>query len=308
MTKETESGYQMIYQKRLLNGPLMASCSYVLRLFLSMLLLLICSWEYAHAQQDMNIKYQGDFGMELGSSSYFGDLNPEARFRGQRYNAGLIYSYFLNDYISASAMLHYGQLGYADSLNSNPYWKQRNLSFQTSIWDFSLGLDYDFLKIIPGSTTNRWTPFLSTGLGIMHFNPFTYLNGRKYYLQPLGTEGQGSPQYPNRHKYPLWTMELPVGFGIKYNINRSFNVSVQGTYHFTGTDYLDDVSTTYAGSTAFPGNASVANQLQDRSHLPGGATMGVAGRQRGNAANKDQFLYLDLRVTFLISNYRCPSL
>lgn len=275
------------------------------------LLLLGALWRNAHAQGDMNIKYSAELGMELGSSAYFGDLNPNARLKGQRFNVGLVYNYFINNYINVFAQLHYGQIGFADSLNSNPYWKQRNLSFQTALWDFSTGFDFDFLKFLPGSEDYRWTPFLSTGVGMLHFNPFTYLKGRKYFLEPLGTEGQGSPQYPQRHKYPLWTVELPVGFGIKYNINRSFNLAVQGIYHFTGTDYLDDVSTTYAGAAAFPGNnpvnPSVAYQLQDRSQLPAGAKMGIAGRQRGNAANKDQFLYLDIRITFLISNYRCPS-
>lgn len=275
------------------------------------LLLLGTQLRDAHAQADMNIKYNGEFGLEFGSSNYFGDLNPNGRLNGQRFNVGLVYNYFINNYISVYAHVHYGQIGYADSLNSNPYWKERNLSFQSELWGFSTGFDFDFLKFLPGSEDYRWTPFLSTGIGMLHFNPFTYLDGRKYYLEPLGTEGQGSPRYPNRQKYHLWTVELPVGFGIKYNINKSFNLAIQGSYHFTGTDYLDDVSTTYAGAAAFPGNnslnPSVAYQLQDRSQLPAGTKMGIAGRQRGNTANKDQFLYLDIRLTFLISNYRCPS-
>ena len=35
-------------------------------------------------------------------------------------------------------------------------------------------------------------------------------------------------------------------------MNPSMNVGFEVTYRFTTTDYLDDVSTTYAGSATFP--------------------------------------------------------
>jgi hypothetical protein len=55
---------------------------------------------------------------------------------------------------------------------------------------------------------------------------------------------------------------VPFTFGAKYSINENMNVFAEIGYRFTNTDYLDDVSTTYAGPDAFPpdpnGNPSVA--------------------------------------------------
>ena len=45
---------------------------------------------------------------------------------------------------------------------------------------------------------------------------------------------------------------FPLTVGVKYAINSDLNVFGEIGYRFTNTDYLDDVSTTYAGPEAFP--------------------------------------------------------
>lgn len=58
--------------------------------------------------------------------------------------------------------------------------------------------------------------------------------------------------------------------GVKYNLGRNVNLGFEVVHRFTSTDYLDDVSTTYAGVTAFPqktpGVNTPAYLLQDRSY------------------------------------------
>ncbi len=267
---------------------------------------------HAEAQRslfDINKVYVGEVGIGLGGANYYGDLNTNSSFEAVKASAGLFFRYFITSHFGASFHVRYAQLGYSDVYNQNTYAHRRNLSFNTEILEFSLQGDFNFFRFEPGSETYRITPYLSLGFGAFHFNPYAYYEGQKYDLQPLGTEGQGSAAYPDRHKYSLWALELPVELGIKYNLSSSWNLQLAASYHFTGTDYLDDVSTTYAGQAAFHSKGTklqqIAAALQDRSGVYG-EPIGIKNRQRGNSRNKDQFIMMQLSISYLFTQYRCP--
>lgn len=262
--------------------------------------------------QNHNQTYVGELGVEAGGAQYFGDLNPSGSWNTLKPAAGIFYRYFINTYFGVSAHLHFAQLGYSDVYNSNTFQQLRNLSFNTNIWDFSLQGDFNFFRFEPGSRSYRFTPYLTAGIGVFHFDPYAYYQDRKYYLQPLGTEGQGSAQYPGRKPYNLWSFDIPFGMGVKYNLNRNWNIALSATYHLTGTDYLDDVSTTYAGPEVFlpggsnNGKSNIAYILQDRSFVYGNR-IGQKGRERGNSRDKDKFLYVEISLSYLFTTYHCPE-
>jgi hypothetical protein len=89
------------------------------------------------------------------------------------------------------------------------------------------------------------------------------------------------------------------------------NISFEAVYNFTTTDYLDDVSKTYAGIANFPtlpnGDPSVAALLQDRSYETGSPPIGIQGRQRGYSNQNDSYIYFEIMFSFNISSYRCPT-
>jgi hypothetical protein len=95
--------------------------------------------------------------------------------------------------------------------------------------------------------------------------------------------------------------------GIKYNISEKMNFSIEVAHRFTGTDYLDDVSTTYIGASRFaPGSTALI--LQDRSiELDPDNPLGIEGRQRGWSKQRDQYIIAEIGITYNISTYRCPS-
>lgn len=260
--------------------------------------------------RDYSAGYIGEIGVEGGVAQYFGDLNTHSSFRSLKPTAGVFYRYFFTEYFGASAHVHFAQVGFSDYYNRNDYQHTRNLSFDSNLWDISLQGDMNFFRFEPGSLSYRFTPFFTLGIGALHFNPYTYYQDKKYYLQPLGTEGQGSPLYPDRKPYALWTFEIPLGVGAKYNLNRSWNVAVSATYHFTGSDYIDDVSTTYAGPGAFPpgvnGKQTIASVLQDRSGVYG-TPIGIQGRQRGNSRDRDQYIGIEISLSYLLDGYHCPE-
>ena len=266
----------------------------------------------ANAQYESYV-HQGEFGAAIGLGHYFGDLNTSAALNRPKFSGGLFFIKQFNNYVGVKLGADYAFLAYSDVYSKNDVQKRRNLSFNTNVWEASLSGYFNFFKFLPGVEGYNYTPYVSLGVGVFSYDPYAYLNGTKYFLRSLGTEGQGSAQYPGRKQYSSMGVCYPLTVGYKYCINENINVFGELTYRFTNTDYLDDVSTTYAGADAFPGipqpDGSIAPSpayfLQDRSYETG-TPIGSKDRQRGNSLQKDAYATLHFGVSFNLSSYKCP--
>lgn len=252
-------------------------------------------------------KQEGEFGVGVGLGHYFGDLNTNAALNRPKFSGGIYFVKQFNNYIGLKVAANYAFLGYSDQYSKNATQFARNLSFNTSLWEFSVAGQFNFFKFIPGVQGYNYTPYISLGAGVFSYDPYAYLNGKKYFLRPLGTEGQGSTAYPNRKPYSSMAVCIPLAVGFKYSLTDKVNLFGEVGYRFTTTDYLDDVSTTYAGKDAFPplpdGTPSPAYLLQDRSTNG----MGIKDRQRGNSTQNDAYVLFHVGVSFNISSYKCPT-
>ena len=257
-------------------------------------------------------KNDGEFGIGVGVGHYFGDLNTDASINHPKFSAGVFFIKQFNNYIGLRIAGDYTFLGYSDIYSKNPTQIRRNLSFNTNVWEFSLSGYFNFFRFIPGVQGYKFTPYLSLGAGVFSYDPYAYLDGTKYYLRQLGTEGQNVDS--TKKQYSTMAVCIPFGVGIKYSINQNINVFAEVGYRFTTTDYLDDVSTTYAGASAFilthqDGTQEVENPayyLQDRSYETG-EPIGIKGRQRGNSSQKDAYAIFHVGISFNLSSYRCPT-
>jgi hypothetical protein len=262
----------------------------------------------ANAQLLNSFVHQGELGLSLGAAHYFGDLNPNSAINRPKMAAGAFFQKQLSNYIGIRLSGDFSMLGYADKYSSNPVQVARNLSFNDNIWELSVSGIFNFFEFRPGFDGYEFTPYLGLGVGVFSYDPYAYLNGVKYYLRPLGTEGQGSPLYPNLHPYGPVAMSVPFTVGMKYALNEHMNVFAEVTYRFTSTDYIDDVSGNYAPD-AFPtlpdGSPSPAFLLQDRSYELG-PSVGIKGRQRGNGPQKDAFASFKIGISFNLQTYHCP--
>jgi hypothetical protein len=257
------------------------------------------------------IVQEGEFGIGIGAAHYFGDLNTRARLNRPKIAAGIFFRKNFGNYIAARIVANYAQLGYSDIYNThNEFMLRRNLSFNTNVWELSLRGDFNFFRFLPGDPEFNFTPYVSLGIGVFSYDPYAYLQGQKYFLRPLGTEGQGSSLYPDRKPYSSMAICFPVGVGIKYAFNERFNIGLEITHRFTTTDYLDDVSKTYVDPAVFPplpdGSPSPGALLSDRSYELG-TPIGIKGRQRGVETNKDQFITAMIYFSFNLQSYKCPS-
>lgn len=265
---------------------------------------------FLQAQLYDSYKKDGEFGLAVGAGHYFGDLNTRAAIKRPKFSGGIFFIKQFNNYVGLKVEADYARLGFSDIYARNETQVRRNLSFNSNVWEISASGYFNFFKFIPGIAGFNYTPYLSLGLGVFSFDPYAYLNDTKYYLRPLNTEGQGTAVYPERKQYSTMALCIPVTVGYKVSLNDRVNIFGEVGYRFTNTDYLDDVSSTYAGPEAFPaqpdGSPSTAFLLQDRSYETG-TSIGVKGRQRGNSLQKDAYVLAHLGISWNLSSYRCPK-
>jgi len=269
----------------------------------------VCSIQMLKAQLYQSFVHEGEVGVSIGLGHYFGDLNTNASISHPKFAAGAFYRKQFGNYIGMKIAGNYTFLGYSDAYSNNTVQQQRNLSFNTNVWELSLSGDFNFFKFYPGFPEYSFTPYVSLGVGVFSFDPYAYLAGQKYFLRQLGTEGQGSSLYPNLKPYSNVAMCIPISIGVKYALNERMNLFAEVSYRFTNTKYLDDVSGTYApdafSTVDANGNPSAWYLLQDRSYETG-ALIGVKGRQRGNGQN-DSYATLQFGLSFNLQSYRCPK-
>ncbi len=227
-----------------------------------------------------------------GFSNYQGDLQSK-RFTLNQANAafGVGVLYQLSDNLNARANITFGKIGAADKYN--PKNVARNLSFSSPITDVHLGLDYCFFNLYE----KGFTPYIFAGISYFHFNPSAIDSiGRKVYLQPLSTEGEGF--YPGRKIYNLNQFAIPFGGGVKWALNENIAIAFEIGLRKTFTDYLDDVSTNYINQ-----NILLANRGQEAVNLAyrgGELKTGLGyppdGTQRGSAKSKDWYYFSGLTL------------
>lgn len=240
-----------------------------------------------------------ELGVSIGVSSYFGDLNPDYNLLHARPALGIFYKNHLHPYISVRAALNYTQLGFDDQWSKNEFQQIRNLSFETPLIEFSALAEFNFFYFSTGQQGKRFTPYLLLGVAGFYYNPYTYLDGKKYYLQPIGTEGQKKNEYKDR-AYSKFSLAIPAGVGIKYWIRPGLNLSVDLLHRFTFTDYLDDVSQTYVD---FSNGNSRDRRLAD----PSENKIGYAGKKRGDSASFDEYLMFQVSISLQFKTYKCPK-
>jgi hypothetical protein len=262
------------------------------------------------AQEDAIVQ-EGEIGLSVGSSQYFGDLNPNPRFNTPNVAASAFVRKNLGGYVARRVAGTYTFLAYSDRYNTdNEFMYRRNLSFNTNVWEGTIQGDFNFFKYLPGSEHHRFTPYITFGIGVFSYNPYTYYQGQKVYLRPLGTEGQGSAAYPDRKPYGSMAVCFPLGVGVKYSVSRMINIGFEVLYRFTTTDYIDDVSKTYAPNAQpqyLPnGQPTLWYALEDRSYETG-EPIGIQGRQRGYSNQNDSYLTAQFTVSFNLFSYKCPS-
>ncbi|MFQ3575491.1 MAG: DUF6089 family protein, partial [Cytophagales bacterium] len=190
----------------------------------------------------------------LGTGTYFGDLceKMECAILRPQLNVGINYR-FDRRWLFRGEMYYVRLAGRDKGRNDD-----RNLSFVSNNFEWSVGAVYDLIKFEPlFFRRTDVTPYLHAGLGMLWFNPRARLEGKSYNLRRVQTEGV---------KYNNITAVIPFGFGARFKLTDHMDICGEVGYRFTFTDYMDDVSTKYVIKPAENiQEATLQQKLSDRS-------------------------------------------
>lgn len=239
-----------------------------------------------------------ELGITGGLTYYIGDLNTK-----HYYNAkpaiGLVYRYNFNERYAFRLQGLYSRLEAFDSDSPDPNAQYRNLSFTTSLIEVAGLLEINFFPYRAGKEKKSWTPFIFLGAAYFRVNPQADLNGVRFDLAPLGTEGQGTSAGANE-PYALDNLAYPFGAGLKFNLKR-VDIQLEWGLRKTKTDYIDDVSGSYVDNALLEfENGDLSAALADRTGADRSNGDPNAGRARGDGKTTDWYQYTGLSITILL--------
>ncbi len=263
----------------------------------ALLLFLITFIFTAQAQNFLSWQFKDRYfsvSAGTGTATYFGELNYNNTIADRLSALSLGIEARLLSKLGARIEANYFTLRGSDNkAPDSTFQRQRNLSFQSRNLQLQL-LGIYYLKRYQGDYHSRWIsdPYLFSGVGYMFYNPTADLGGETFSLREALTEGE---------PYKKWAVTIPVGVGWKFKVNEFSNLIAEVSYHFSFTDYLDDVSNTYA--TEFPN--STAELLSDRKDEIGVVNAEfydqiVPGSMRGDPSKNDNFLLINLKLELFI--------
>ncbi len=154
------------------------------------------------------LSQQGSFGLKGGGSMYFGDIKDQQAVP----YSGVSLDLWIREQFGAALSGSFTQL----KGETDVYYFENELFFISGL-----------LKLRPlGKTTV--SPYLQGGIEYIHINPTNKIQ------EPL----------PNNANmvYKKDRIGAPVGGGLSFFVTEKISLDLEGMYHFTFTDYLDDVS------------------------------------------------------------------
>lgn len=237
-----------------------------------------------------------ELGLMAGGAGYMGDLNQNNPLQISGFSGGAYVKRNFNQYLGVRLNYTYGQIQAKDSDSNNAQFRERNLQFKTSLNEFSGIIDFNFFNFNIGGGTRQFTPYLFTGAGFVVFKPTVKVDGEKYRLDRLATEGQ-------ENGYSNVALTIPYGLGLRYNYKDTWSVFTEIGYRTPFTDYIDDVSGRYPDSPVIRGNGQNQVNLSD----PSVNQIGYPGTQRGDFRKRDTYLFVSVGISFTFVSSKCYS-
>ncbi len=171
------------------------------------------------------LEYALELGGMAGGCFYMGDANLNTFYKGTNLGGGLLARWNINPRMSLKFDVAYGgisgdasNLSYKFPENPEQEWKFDNsvvdvgAQYELSFWGYGQGGGY--------KGNRRLTPYIQFGLGAT-----------------VGSD--------------VFTMNIPVGFGVKYKFKERWNVGLDWTMHFSLSDKLDGISDPYNIKSGF---------------------------------------------------------
>jgi len=174
----------------------------------------------------------------VGPTQYFGELYSFWKYQEgvqPDWNANLAFSYTFGTNLRAKGNFSYikmsGQDPPADPRSNR---EPRDLHFRATNWEVNGTIEYYFKPVkVNNITRELWNFYIFAGLGMSTNNPETRLRDEWVDLRPYQLEN---------NPYEKYIVVIPTGAGFKYKLNVYMDLTLEASYRWTFTDYMDDIS------------------------------------------------------------------
>lgn len=265
-----------------------------------------------HSEAQRSSKYyRFDYGGYLGISNYLGDIGGnekdgrdnapwDMKLNQTRWALGTFGRYKINDYFSVQSSLNYLRIQCDDKLSENRGRRGRNLNFRNDIFSLSARGEIYIYNVPDVSRTGRsridFKSFAFVGITGFYHNPKTIYNGEWVGLRELKTEGQSKP-------YSRFNVGIPLGLGFYFTENRKYRFGFEMSWTVTFTDYLDDISTTFADPNSLNSQTAIdlsnrRDELGNSSSIPD-SDYYAPGQKRGDSDQNDTYFYVGFTYSYV---------
>lgn len=254
-------------------------------------------------------QYRIDYGFSLGASNYLGEMGggigegrnglADMKLDYTRWAIGGFYRYRFSNKFAVKGSLNYIRLSGDDSKTLNPARRARNLNFKNDMFELDAHLEFYLYKVNDVGGTGRYTSdfnlYIFGGVGAFYSNPKGQdVSGKWVSLRPLKTEGVN---------YSPINFSIPAGLGFYYTIHRKYRLGMEIGWRTTFTDYIDDVSKTYANN--YDGISNKTTQaLLDEINTENKTTIGLhhfdKDSRRGDPSQNDSYATVNINFSWAI--------
>lgn len=162
--------------------------------------------------------YRMELGGAIGGSFYMGDANYSTPFKNTGVAGGVMARWLLNPRMAIKGNLMAGRISGDTKSAESAFPGTENVSFSTTVFDLGAQYEYNFLGYNSQEGylgNNRFTPYILGGVGMTYASP------------PADD---------------VFTLNFPVGAGVKYKIAHRINIGCELTMRFSLSDKLDATS------------------------------------------------------------------
>lgn len=234
-----------------------------------------------------------EVGATIGFANYVGDLAPSMVISETHPALGFFGRYNISSSFAITGGINFTRVSGSDQ--NFEFNKSRNLNFRSNITEYASTIEFNYSKYALGILDKKFTSYVFLGIAMFQYNPQAYFENNWIDLRGLRTEGKS---------YGTFSMAIPFGIGVKWKINKTFALESNIGFRKTYTDYLDDVSTTYADVVQQQQTKGrVAALLTDRSaEINNGTFQNKAGYRRGNPDFNDWYVIGGVTLSYRIFN------
>ncbi|MPT34754.1 MAG: hypothetical protein E2604_06635 [Flavobacterium sp.] len=176
--------------------------------------LLVFTYTNSHAQIN-------ELGIFLGGSNYVGDVGPTSYIAPKDFSFGILYKWNRSKRHSYRISYTQGKISASDADSKVSGRNDRGYSFENSVKELSLALEFNFFDFDLHDSGPITTPYITTGVSLFRYDELYVLNGTTRTDDSRNAFG------------------IPIIAGIKTRLTDSFILGFEVGARYTFTDNLD---------------------------------------------------------------------